>query len=141
MTRASRGAIGRWLRRAGIALSGGVAAFWLVPRVLAHQALRARFPTSTAVYDAGGGLLRVTLSADEKYRVWVPLARISRVLVDATLLQEDRHFWLHPGVDPVALVRGAWRTYVVRARRVGFCGKTASVRASGTVRWLGCLPK
>jgi penicillin-binding protein 1C len=131
MTRASRGAIGPWLRRAGIALSGGVAAFWLVPRVLAHQALRARFATSTAVYDAGGGLLRLTLSADEKYRVWVPLARISRVLVDATLLQEDRHFWLHPGVDPVALVRGAWRTYVVRARRQG--GSTITMQLARLV--------
>jgi len=131
MTRASRGAIGRWLRRAGIALSGGVAAFSLLPRVVPHQALRTRFPTSTAVYDAGGGLLRLTLSADEKYRVWVPLVRISPLLVDATLLQEDRHFWLHPGVDPVALVRGAWRTYVVGARRQG--GSTITMQLARLV--------
>ena len=71
------------------------------------------------MYDGGGGLLRLTLSADDKYRVWVPLDRMSPLLVDATLLQEDRHFRLHPGVNPVALVRGAWRTYVVRARRQG----------------------
>ncbi len=117
--RSTPGPIVRWLRRAGIAGCCGVVAFWLLPRIIPHQPLRARFSTSTAVYDGGGGLLRLTLSADEKYRVWVPLDRVSPLLVDATLLQEDRHFWLHPGVNPLALVRGAWRTYVVRARRQG----------------------
>ena len=117
--RAIRGAIVRGLQCAGVAALCGVAAFWLLPRVIPHRPLRARFPTSTAVYDGGGGLLRLTLSADDKYRVWVPLDRMSPLLVDGTLLQEDRHFWLHPGVNPVALVRGAWRTYVVGGRREG----------------------
>ncbi|HEY6854150.1 MAG TPA: penicillin-binding protein 1C [Gemmatimonadales bacterium] len=109
----------RQLRRAGIAAACAAAAFWLLPRVIPHQPLAARFSTSTAVYDAGGGLLRLTLSADDKYRVWVPLERMSPLLVDATLLKEDRHFRLHPGVNPAALVRGAWRTYVSRGRREG----------------------
>ncbi len=111
MTPSVRGAI--------VAGCCGVAAFWVLPRVVPHQPLRARFSTSTAVYDGGGGLLRLTLSADDKYRVWVPLERMSPLLVDATLLQEDRHFRLHPGVNPVALIRGAWRTYVARGRRQG----------------------
>ncbi len=119
MTRSTRAAIVRWLRRAGIAACAGVAAFWVLPRVIPHQPLRARFPTSTAVYDDGGDLLRLTLSPDEKYRAWVPLDRVSPLLVDATLLQEDGHFWLHPGVDPLALLRGAWQTYVVGGRRQG----------------------
>src|SRR5256886_8646051 len=105
----------RGLRRAGIATLCGAAAWWLSPRVIRHQPLRARFPTSTAVYDGSSGLLRLTLSTDEKYRVWVPLDRMSPLLVDATLLQEDRLFRLHPGVNPLALVRGALRTYVARA--------------------------
>lgn len=109
----------RRLRRAGVAVLCGGAAFWLLPRVIPHQPLAARFSTSTAVYDASGGLLRLTLSADDKYRVWVPLERMSPLLVDATLLQEDRHFRLHPGVNPASLLRGAWRTYVLRARREG----------------------
>jgi len=116
----------RSIRRAVMAGFGVAAAFWVLPRVILHQPLRQRFSTSTAVYDADGGLLRLTLSADEKYRVWVPLDRISALLVDATLLQEDRRFWLHPGVNPLALARGAWRTYVVRARRQG--GSTISMQ-------------
>jgi penicillin-binding protein 1C len=119
MTRSIRGMTVQWLRRAGIAWLCAVAAFWLFPRVIPHQPLRARFPMSTAVYDAGGGLLRLTRSADDKYRVWVPLDRISPLLKDATLLQEDRYFRLHPGVNPVALARGAWRSYAVGTRREG----------------------
>jgi len=109
----------RRLRRAAVIACGGLAAWWLVPRVIPHQPLRARFATSTAVYDRDGGLLRVTLSGDGAYRIWVPLDRLSPLLVDATLLQEDRYFRLHPGVNPLALARGAWRSYVVRGRREG----------------------
>ncbi|HET7470580.1 MAG TPA: penicillin-binding protein 1C [Gemmatimonadales bacterium] len=115
----TRATIVRRLRRAGLTGLCATATFWLLPRVIPHQPLRARFVTSTAVYDADGGLLRLTRSADDRYRVWVTLDRISPLLVDATLLQEDRHFRRHPGVNPVALVRGAWRTYVVRQRREG----------------------
>ena len=109
----------RRLRRFGVTALCGVVALGLVPRVVPHPSLRARFATSTAVYDGAGGLLRLALSADGMYRVWVPLDRISPHLVDATLLQEDQYFRLHPGVNPVALVRAAWRSYVVRTRREG----------------------
>ena len=40
-------------------------------------------------------------------------------MIDATLLQEDRFFFRHPGVNPAALVRAVDRTYVRRDRRVG----------------------
>jgi penicillin-binding protein 1C len=109
----------RRLWHAAIAAACGIVAFWAAPRVVPHAPLRERFATSTAVYDADGHLLRLTLSADGAYRVWVSLDRISPLLAHATLLQEDRHFWVHPGVNPVALMRGAWRTYVRRSRREG----------------------
>lgn len=121
----------RWARRAGVALLGTVAAFWLLPRVVPVAPLKDRFGTSTAVYDADGGLLRLTVAPDERYRVWVPVARISPLLVDATLLQEDRHFWIHPGVDPFALVRGAWRTYIAGGRRQG--GSTITMQLARLV--------
>jgi len=109
----------RGVRRAAAVAAAAWLALWLVPRVIPHQPLRARLASSTAVYDRDGGLLRVTLSADGAYRIWVPLDRMSPLLVKATLLQEDRYFRWHPGVNPVSLTRGAWRTYVVRARREG----------------------
>lgn len=109
----------RRLRRATVVVAGLVTPFLLLPRLLPLAPLRSAYPTSTAVYDRQGGLLRLTLADDERYRVWVPLERISPLLIEATLLQEDRHFDLHPGVDPAALLRGAWHTYIVGGRRMG----------------------
>jgi penicillin-binding protein 1C len=76
-----------------------------------HASLQARVPVSTGLWSADGQLLRVTLAADEQYRLWVPLEQISPTLVDAILLKEDRWFYVHPGVNPVALSRAAFRTY------------------------------
>jgi penicillin-binding protein 1C len=74
---------------------------------------------SKAVYDAHGKLLRLTLSPDERYRLWVPLAKIEQKIIDATLLYEDRHFYWHTGFNPAALVKAAWKTYVVKNRAFG----------------------
>ena len=74
---------------------------------------------SQAVYDERGKLLRLTLSADEKYRLWIPLGEMSPLLVEGTLLLEDRYFRWHPGVNPLSIVRAAWGTYVQKGRRLG----------------------
>jgi penicillin-binding protein 1C len=90
-----------------------------IVRVWPRAPLAASFASSIAVYDANGKLLRLTLSDDDKYRLWTPLKEISPLLVEATLLHEDRHFRKHLGVNPFALTRGAWRTYFTRERRQG----------------------
>ncbi len=74
---------------------------------------------SRAVYDRRGRLLRLTLSPDGKYRLWLPLSEISPKLLEATLLQEDRRFRYHPGADPASLLEAAWTTYGARGRRRG----------------------
>lgn len=68
-------------------------------------------PLSRQVLAEDGSLLRLTLAADGQYRLWTPLADMPPSLVEAVLLKEDRHFRLHPGVNPVALLRAAWSTY------------------------------
>src|ERR1700756_4872167 len=62
---------------------------------------------SQCVRDRNGKLLRVTLSADQKFRIWTPLAEISPDLIDATLRYEDKYYAHHPGVNPFALARCA----------------------------------
>lgn len=74
---------------------------------------------STAVYDRHGTLLRLTLAEDDKYRLFVPIHQISSLLIESTLLYEDRYFEYHPGINPIALVRAAWDTYVRQTRAVG----------------------
>jgi penicillin-binding protein 1C len=88
-------------------------------RLWPHKPLAARVPLSTAVWSADGELLRVTLAADDQYRLWTPLARMSPALVDAFLLKEDRWFYWHPGVNPAALFRAAGRTYGGGGRQGG----------------------
>lgn len=64
-------------------------------------------------------MLRLTLAADQRYRIWVDLKRISPLTRDAFLLHEDRYFFYHPGVNPVALARGFHATYIAKERRIG----------------------
>ena len=89
-----------------------VAAVPVACRLWPHDPLRAWLPSSTAVYDDRGQLLRLTLASDERYRLWVPLGDISPALVEGVLLHEDRWFRWHPGVSAWGLLRGAWVTYV-----------------------------
>lgn len=74
---------------------------------------------STAVFDEKHHLLRLSLSQDGYYRVFTPLAAIDPALVEATLLQEDRYFFQHWGINPWALIRAVWQTYISHSRRVG----------------------
>ncbi len=74
---------------------------------------------SQRVLDRDGRLLRMTLSADDKYRLNTPLARIAPELVAATLLHEDQHFWHHPGFNPVASLRATWHACLGHSGRGG----------------------
>jgi len=88
-------------------------------RVWPHASLAESIPQSTVVWSADGEILRVTLASDEQYRLWTPLSGMPPVLVDAFLMKEDRWFYWHPGVNPVALVRAGYRTFLASAGRQG----------------------
>ena len=77
------------------------------------------FGFSRVVYSRDGELLRLTLSPDEKYRLRTSLPRISPLLKEATLLHEDKYFRYHLGVNPLSLVRAAFKTYIGGSRRLG----------------------
>ncbi len=81
--------------------------------------LAGTIPTSRLVLAKDGTVLRLTLAGDGQYRLWTPLDRIAPVAVEAILLKEDRHFFRHPGVNPVALCRAAWRTFALGQRQGG----------------------
>lgn len=72
-----------------------------------------------AVEDHNGRLMRLALADDERYRLKLALADIAKTAVNATLLYEDQYFPFHPGVNPGALIRAAWSTYVQRDRVMG----------------------
>ena len=73
--------------------------------------LAARIPSSTAVFDERGRLLRLTLASDQQYRLWTPLDQVPQQFVDTLLMHEDQHFYRHLGFNPAALVRAALSSY------------------------------
>lgn len=92
-----------------------IIAFCMLPKPPLLQGI----PFSQVVYDDRTQLLRLSLTRDEKYRLFQPLAKISPRLIAATLLQEDQYFYQHPGINPFATLKAIWQTYVVHSRRIG----------------------
>ncbi len=106
-------------RNAILVLLGLVVVQQLVQWVQPFGPLLDGVPFSRVVYDDDERLLRLTLAADDIYRVRTDLDQMSPLAREAVLLYEDRFFYWHPGVNPVSLVRAAWTTYVKRGRTVG----------------------
>ncbi len=88
-------------------------------RFLPHAPLSRNIPVSSIIWSADGEVLRVTLASDDQFRIWTPLAEMSPALVRAFLLKEDTWFYWHPGVNPLALSRGALRTFRGERRQGG----------------------
>lgn len=109
----------KFLKRFSIILVFLFVSGYLVLFFSPKPVLLAETSFSRAVYDAKHHLLRLTLSKDEKYRLFTPLPQISKVLIDATLLQEDQYFYFHYGVNPIATLKALWQTYILKSRRVG----------------------
>ena len=63
--------------------------------------------TSTVVVDRRGEPLYEALSGDGTRSIQLAADRLPPTLVAATIAAEDRRFWSHPGVDPIAIARGA----------------------------------
>ena len=77
------------------------------------------FRFSRTLEDRNGRLLHLALTPDGKYRRYTPLAEISPALIEATLTLEDRHFYDHPGVNPLSMLRAAWGVVSGSARGGG----------------------
>ncbi len=73
---------------------------------------------SPMVLDRHDTLMRLGLTEDDKYRQRATLSNIPEHVRNAVLLYEDRHFYKHPGVNPIALVRAATST-LIGSRRMG----------------------
>ena len=123
------------IRRLSVLLAWGVASIvailavvWVLLGLQPKPLLVNKAGFSQAVYGSDGHLLRLTLSSDEKYRLWVPLSQIPPTMIEATLLQEDAWFRWHDGVNPVSLMRAFGATYLSGGRRIG--GSTITMQLS-----------
>jgi penicillin-binding protein 1C len=65
---------------------------------------------SRAYFDRDGKLLNIFLTTDDKYRLRANLADFPPQLIEAALLQEDRFFYGHFGLNPMSMLRAGWET-------------------------------
>lgn len=84
--------------------------------------------SSTLVVDRRGVPLYESLSGEGTRTGHLAADALPAQLVAATVAAEDRRFWWHPGVDPIAITRALARN--VATRRIAEGGSTISQQAA-----------
>ncbi len=98
-----------FLVKGGIAVAAAVLAMEVALRLTPFPAeLSAGFAGSTEFQDREGRPLRTLLVDDRRFARWSELGTVSPHLLAATLSAEDKRFYAHPGVDPLATARAVW---------------------------------
>ena len=122
-----------WLRKhkkrllllAGL-LTGFRLFFWpALPRPLFSD------PISAVILAADGRLLDARLAADEQWR-FPRLRSVPNRFFQVLLEYEDRRFFLHHGVDPLAIVRALWLN--ITQRRIVSGGSTLTMQVIRSAR-------
>lgn len=74
---------------------------------------------STIIKDRKGEVIYAFLTPDEKWRMDTRLEEISPLLRKAIIAKEDKYFYRHPGVNPLAILRALWNNTVKWKRTSG----------------------
>lgn len=103
-----------------------VALNWIPPLKLGPAA-----ETSVIALDRNGDLLRAYTTENGHWRLPVSPEDVDPVYLDMLLAFEDRRFWMHPGVDPIAAARAIWQ--LVRQGRIVSGASTLSMQVARLV--------
>lgn len=88
-------------------------------------------PTSTVLNDRDGGLLSASIAADGQWRF--PLTdSVPHKLEACLLVFEDEHFYHHPGVNPVSIMRAIFQN--LQAGRVVSGASTLTMQLARMLR-------
>ena len=63
---------------------------------------------TTRIYDRNGVLLQEVDNPNYGWRTFVPMEGVAEDFIDATVSAEDSTFWTNEGVEPYAILRGAF---------------------------------
>ncbi|NMC00135.1 MAG: transglycosylase domain-containing protein, partial [Thermoanaerobaculaceae bacterium] len=63
---------------------------------------------SLRIYDRNGVLLYETLSEEMSKTRWIQPNSIPPLVEGAVISSEDKRFYKHSGIDPLALLRAVW---------------------------------
>ena len=88
----------------GAAIAGGVAGLF---QAFGPAPLGRDIELSAVVLDREGKLLRPYTTREGRWRLPASPAQVDPRYLDMLLAYEDKRFWYHPGVDPLALGRAA----------------------------------
>ncbi len=86
---------------------------------------------STVLYDRKGRLISVTPLGEGLKREFLPIARMPQAVLDVFIGSEDRRFYWHPGVDPLAVISASIQN--LKARRVVRGASTITMQLSRLV--------
>ena len=98
---------------------------WPLPTSLYHK------PQARLLVADDGRLLGASIASDQQWR-FAPVETLPDKYRQALLLFEDRHFFYHPGIDPLAVGRAAYLN--LRAGRVMSGGSTLTMQLARLLR-------
>ena len=84
-----------------------------------------RVPYSVVLEDHGGGLLSARIASDGQWR-FPASDSLPAHYIEALLAFEDKRFFYHPGIDPLALSRAVWQN--LRTGRIVSGGSTLTMQ-------------
>ncbi|MDR2517868.1 MAG: transglycosylase domain-containing protein [Spirochaetaceae bacterium] len=98
------------------------------PELAAYQ----RRPYGLALYDRNGAVLRVSPAPDGVKREWAPLEAVPLQAARLFIRAEDRRFYFHAGIDPLAAAARALKN--LRAKRVVSGASTITMQLARLIR-------
>ncbi|MFC1554481.1 penicillin-binding protein 1C [candidate division KSB1 bacterium] len=110
---------GKWLRYFSAAFLVAFGFFLMLP-VPEFQD-----PYSIVTLDRTGELLGASIAGDEQWR-FPPVENIPDKYIEAVTCFEDKRFFYHPGVDPLAFSRALWQN--IRAGEIVSGGSTLTMQ-------------
>ena len=94
---------------AALAVSAALLLLFIIAVILTPLPLDkiTHWDASPLVLDREGRIIHARLSADSEWAIPVALEDMGKWLPAIVVSVEDKRFWLHPGLDPMALMRAA----------------------------------
>ncbi len=115
------------MRRIGAAIVLVVAVLFSLDRAFPPDLSRLDIVGST-VRDSSGRVLALRPATGGVWKFRTGADQVPRVLTDLLVATEDRHFYAHPGVDPLAMLRALWLD--MRAGHIVSGGSTITMQVA-----------
>jgi penicillin-binding protein 1C len=114
--RITKRVITKFFKRLGIAIVGLFLLFLLFNRIFP---LPDKIEYSTVITDNKGEVINAYLTSDQKWRMKTELSEISPLLRKTIIAKEDKYFYSHPGVNPVAVTKAFFKNLFRMKRTSG----------------------